>query len=117
RSIQRAVVQVSPDTVVVSLAVLLPSLDSVKAFAGSIVAVKVRGSSDAPRFTMKFTVRFVLPPPGRLPVQSTVFDTGAPQVKPLEPAAPRNVTPAAGRPSETWTPLAVSVPPLEAITV
>ena len=32
-----------PDTVVVSLAVLLPSLDSVKAFAGSMVAVKASG--------------------------------------------------------------------------
>jgi hypothetical protein len=81
------------------------------------VAVKVSGSSGAPRFTMKFTVRFVLPPPGRLPVQSTVFDTGAAQLKPLEPAAPEERHPGRGRPSETWTPLAVSVPPLEAITV
>src|SRR2546422_1172959 len=71
----------APDTVVVSLAVLLPSFDSVKALAGSMVAVTCRSSSGAARFTMNFTVMAVPPPPGRSPTQSMVLAAGAPQLR------------------------------------
>src|SRR5262245_14924831 len=103
--------------VVVCVFWLLPSFVSVKAFAGSIVAVSDTDGGSPDRSVMKLTVIVVLPPPGRSPTQSTLFEAGAPQVKPFEPAAPTNVTPAVGRSSWIWTPVAVAVPPFTATTV
>src|SRR5262249_3942594 len=90
---------------------------SENAFAGSILAVKVTAGGKPDSSVMKLTVIVVLPPPGRSPTQSTLFEAGAPQLKPFEPAAPLNVTPAVGRSSSMWTRFAGAVPPLTATTV
>src|SRR5262249_4766875 len=103
--------------VVVCVLVLLPSFVSTKALDGSIVAVRLTDGGRPVSRVMKLTVIVVLPPAGRLPLQSSMFDTGPVQVKPFDPAALRNVTPAVGRSTSMWTPVAPTVPPLTATIV
>src|SRR5688572_12996204 len=102
---QGELVQVSPDTVVTSSSVLLPSLVSANSAPGSMVAVRLR-SSGAPRLTRSVTVIVVSPLAGRSPSQSITPETGAPQLKPLLPSAPIRVTPVGGSVTATFTPLA-----------
>src|SRR5262249_24961134 len=82
-----------------------------------MIAVNVTDGGSPDSSVMKLTVIVVLPPPGRSPTQSILFEAGAPHVKPFEPAAPTNVTPAVGKSSSMWTPVACAVPPSTATTV
>src|SRR4051812_21730496 len=112
-------VHVRPLIVVVSVFVLLPSSDSAKALAGSIVADRTRsGAGIGCTSTTSLTVIVVSPPAGRSPEQSRTFATGPLQLKPFEPSALRNVADVAdGSVTDMWTPLAAAVPPFTATMV